>query len=361
MSYFYFKFLLTNVIFSLLIAAVLIRFSGNERKYSISELLLYSLGLGPVVTGVLLYYLLLLVPGFDVSIYLWIITLFFIALGVISIKTLGSMLTHIKEFLRNFSAIKDNSISKRRHVYWVVIFVLLAVYLWSYIGLVRVIRIEGHDALIYGNFGKMYYQQQKIIYAKEMVPADNGFMFQGSPKPLFSLLLTWELMLNSEQMNRGIYFDTYFRSISGYYGLLIVGVMFMWLYRKNRYLALLGILAMLSGLRFFIMLVDHHLDSFRIFFLLVSWIWLAYSIKERDWFSYIMFAMFSGFAAFAHLIGLVIVLIGGGTYFLFSEEKIMQRIYKGLVFLFMLIGLGGIHYILEILIGTQTGFINYLK
>jgi 4-amino-4-deoxy-L-arabinose transferase-like glycosyltransferase len=351
MAYFYIKFILTNVVFSLCIAGVLIRLSGDSRKYSLGELILYSLGLGPVVTGVLLYYFLLVIPGLGHDIYLGFIFLFFIVMGILGIKSFAQVFRHSKLFSR----------LKSQKAISIFIFLLLLVYLWNYFGFVKHIRMEGHDALIYGNFGKMYYQQQKITYAKEMKPAENGFMFQGSPKPLFSLLLTWELMLNSEEMNRSIYFDTYYRSISGYYGLLIVCVMCLWLYRKNRYLALLGLLVMLSGLRFFMMLVDHHLDSFRIFFLLVSWIWLAYSIKEKDRFSYLMFCIFSGFAAFAHLIGFVIVILGGGTYFLFSEEKIKQRFYKGLLFFLVLMLLGGIHYILEILIGTQTGFINYLQ
>jgi len=221
--------------------------------------------------------------------------------------------------------------------------------------------MEGHDALIYGNFGKLYYQQKQITYSRRMEAAPNGFLFIGSQKPAFSLLFTWELMLNSTYINRTIHFDAYFRSISGYYGLLIVAIVFLWLYRKNRYLPIIALFLLMSGLSFFITILDHHLDSYRIFFLLVSWIWLGYAIKKRDSFSFYLFALFSGFAAFTHLIGLVSAIINLAAFFLFYESSIKVRFIRSIVFVFIIIAAGGIHYIFEATMGSLTGFLNYIK
>ena len=64
MSFFYVKFFITNILFSLVIAAGFVQFSqkGTGRKNSVFELTLYALGVGPVLTVTLLYYLLLVFP-----------------------------------------------------------------------------------------------------------------------------------------------------------------------------------------------------------------------------------------------------------------------------------------------------------
>jgi hypothetical protein len=380
MLQFYLKFILTNIVFSSIIASVLIKYDRKRSggQYPALEIVLYCLGLGPVVTVLLLYYALLLVPGQRDWFYLAVVFLFYAAIAVLMLLYLNhegheghegtlrvqsiarpNVFLYIKQYLKS-KKVHAPRVRRGLLVYWGIVLMLLVVFFWVYNGLVKHNRMEGHDVLIYGNFGKMYYYQKTIPYAKVMLPAPSGFMFQGSPKPAFSLLLTWEFLLNSKAVNRGIYFDTYFRSISGYFGLLILAVVFLWLYRRNRYLALLGVLVLLAGLRFYITILDHHLDSFRIFFLLVSWIWLAYAIKKKDSFSFFMLCLFSGFAAFAHLIGLVIVLINGSAYLLFSEETLKKRIIKSAVFLVSIILLGGVHYILEAAFGSVSGFLNYI-
>ncbi|MCP5049219.1 MAG: hypothetical protein GY940_18765 [bacterium] len=359
MSLFYLKFFITNILFSLLIGALVVRFSQGktDREYSTFELVLYSLGLGPMVTVLLLYYLLLLVPKQKTAVYLAVVFLIYLLCAIFARKGFVIIWKGITGVIARARKERDvKTIS-----YWCLIVLLLLTFLWGYTGTVKHNRLEGHDALIYGNFGKIYYQQKKITYAKVMLPTPNGFLFKGSPKPAFSLLYTWELMLNTKTIQKTLYFDTYFRSISGYYGLLIIAVSFLWLFRRNRYLALLGIFLMVSGFHFYIMLIDHHLDSFRIFFLLVSWIWLAYSIKQKDWFSFSLLALFSGFAAFAHVIGLVVALINGLAFFIFYEDSLKQRSIITALFIVIVLALGSFHYVLEALYGSKAGFLNYLS
>ena len=248
-------------------------------------------------------------------------------------------------------------------VYWSIVLILLILFSVGYTGTVKHNRMEGHDALIYGNFGKLYHKERKIRYARVMLPGPNGFIFKGSPKPAFSLLLTWELMLNGKERNKTRYFDTYYRSISGYYGLLLIILCFLWLFRKNRYLALISVFFLVGTHSFYLMLLDHHLDSFRIFFLMVSWIWLAYTVKyskENRWFPFLMLALFSGFAGFAHSIGVIIAFINLAAYVLFSEESFKQRGIRAAAFMGCLILLGGFHYIMETIYGAASGFGSYL-
>jgi hypothetical protein len=167
------------------------------------------------------------------------------------------------------------------------------------------------------------------------------------------------MMLNPEHFNQKKDFDMYFRSISAYYGLLIIAIQFLWLYRKNRYLALLGLLVLLSGLRFVSMLVNYHLDSYRIFFLLVSWIFLAYTLKKKDGFSLFLLGVFSGFAAFTHLIGLAAALLNCLAVLIFDESNIKARVLKTAALGLLILAFGNIHYLLEALYGSVSGFLTY--
>jgi len=123
---------------------------------------------------------------------------------------------------------------------------------------------------------------------------------------------------------------------------------------------------LLGSLSFFLMLIDFHMDSFRIFFLMVAWIWLAYAIKESTeqstgkYFPVIMLGLFSGYAAFAHVIGLIAALIIGFVFFLYYPAALVQRIKHSAIFFILIFACGCIHYILETFYGSISGFLNYL-
>jgi len=356
------KFLLTNVLFSMIIGAALIRIRDiwnrnidKKTVYDTGQLMLYSLGLGPVFTVLLLYYLLLLLPGQSNLFYIVCILVIYGGIFVFSLKGFYSLISQVRNGLGTLT------FSWKTFLYWGFILFLLAGFLFFYLGNTIHTPLEHHDALIYGNLGKMYYQEKEITYRKVMKPGRDGFYFQGSQKPSFSLLLTWEMLLNNRQINQSPDFDLYFRSISGYYGLLFIALCFFWLYRVHKYLALLGLLVLFSGLRFFIMTVDYHLDAYRMFFLMISWIWLGFSIKEKDKFSLLLLGIFTGFTAFTHLIGLAVALFNTMALFIFYEGNLKIRIYKTAVLSVLILLMGNFHYLLEAVFGSVSGFISYIS
>ncbi len=280
------KFLLTNILFSLIIGLVLVKYNHKTGAgYSNLELLLYCFGLGPVFTVLILYFLLLTVQGYSDFFYLAVVLLVYTALLVWGRKSISLLVREIKEKFQTFNKKKT-----LEHVlYFSFLLILLAAFTFIYLTNTLQIPIEGHDTLIHGNIGKMYYVEKAVKYSDYIHNKKSGFFFVGSPKPSFSLLLTWEMILNrcfslqKESLKPfDISFDLYFRSVSAYYGLLILLVLFCWLYRRNRYLALLGMVVLFSAFKFFQVFVGHHLDSYRLFFFILSWIFLAYSLKNRD-------------------------------------------------------------------------------
>jgi hypothetical protein len=375
MGLFYIKFILTNILFSLAGGIALVRFNkeGKDyKKFSNAELLLYSLGIGPVLTVLVLYFLMLFLPGRGDLFFLVSVLLVYAVLSILGRKSIAPLAAELKDYLsssvtrfRGFKPLKK----AEGILFTLLLAALLVVFLSLYLGNTLRTPLEGHDILTYGNIGKIYYQDKTISYSKNIFDEKSGFYFSGSPKPSFSLLLTWEMMLNRLFRSGGPgggqtpdpAFDMYFRSISAYYGLLILALMVYWIYRgtRNKYLALLGILAMLSGLRFFLVLINYHLDSYRVFFLLLSWLFLAYSIKRRDGFSLFLLGMFSGFAAFIHVIGSAVAGLNCLTLFIFLEKPIKERAWKTAVVCLLVLLFGGIHYLLEALYGAQWGFMTY--
>jgi hypothetical protein len=224
MGLFYFKFFLTSILFSLIIGAALVRFKKIS-THSNFELILYSLGLGPVFTVLMLYYFLWLIPGQAHLFYIISILAIYGVISIFSVKGFQILGKQLKEWVKSSAVIWKGLGTKeqfKRAGYWTFLLVLLASFLILYLGNTLQTPLEHHDALIYGNLGKMYYQQKQINYSRVVSPARNGFYFQGSQKPSFSLLLTWEMMLNNKQTNQSPDFDLYFRSMSGYYGILFI-------------------------------------------------------------------------------------------------------------------------------------------
>lgn len=364
MTFFYFKFFLTSIVFSLIIGGVMMRWN-KENKYTAAELVLYALGLGPVFTVLLLYYLFLAVPGKEYIFYIVIILAVYAALAFIGFKGLRRIFQRARDFIKDKKAARRELSSKekiKRAVYPLIVIILLGVFLVTFVGNTLQTPIEGHDALIYGNFGQLYAYRCQIRYVKVMTVTFGGFVFTGSQKPSFSLLLTWEMMLNGKEVNQNkdYQFDLFFRSISGFYGLLIAAVVFLWLYRKNKFLSLAALVVMVSGLRFMLMIVDYHLDSYRIFFLLMSWIWLGYTIKHKDNLSLFLLGIFSGFTAFAHPIGLLAALFNIIAFLLFDERPFKTRMVNTLWLGLIILACGNIHYPLEIIFGSVSGYLTYI-
>ena len=97
------KFTLTNILFSLVIGLVLVKLNKDGKsykKYSNFELLLYSLGLGPIFTVLILYFLLMLTPGYSNLFYLAAVLLIYLVLLIWGRKSISLISADIKGYLK---------------------------------------------------------------------------------------------------------------------------------------------------------------------------------------------------------------------------------------------------------------------
>ncbi len=340
------QFFLTNIIFSVIICVALIRLN-REKIHSNLELLLYSLGLGPIFTALLLYYLLLFFPHHSNLFYFSTVIVIYLILSLLGRKYFSVLwIAIIKKAKNTKKTFKNLSAYYRVEfiVFSLVIILLLASFLFLYITNTLQIPLDGTDALKYGNLGKIFFVEKSLDYRWIRIYPRTGFYFIANSAPSFSLLLTWEKMIDS-------FFkadkDLYFKSLSTYYALLILAVFIFWLSKKNKYLALLGVFALLSGFSFLRTFISQELDSYRIFLLVISWIFLAYAIEKKDYLSFFLLGIFSGFAAFAHTIGAIFVIFNCLTLFIFMKGNLKNKLSRTSFITILVIIFGWFHYILD--------------
>ena len=348
MSLFFLKFFITNIVFSVILCSLFTRFNGNGR-YSNSELLLYSLGLGPAFATLLLYYSFLILPDHSNIFYLILIVSVYSVLAFMGRKSFKHIFGDVKKNVKKVFAVKDSAFGKIEHITLIVIiFVPLAVYLFFYLTKILQQPLIGHDILNYGITGRMLFDEKSLapVWIKNF--AKSGYIYGALHAPSFSLLLTWEELINSFLHVKS---DLYFRSISVYYGLLIIGVQFYWVSKKSKWLAVLAVFALLSGLLFFTNFLYPHLDTYRIFFFIMSLIYLAYAVKKPDYLSIILFGIFSGFAAYAHRIGVVTTVISCGTFIVMMDDRCKSRVIKAAIVIMVILAFGGDHYIFDLIWG----------
>ncbi len=344
------EFILTNIIFSVIICAALMRF--NERStHSNLELLLYSLGMGPVFTSLLLYYLLLFLPHLSNLFYLLAILITYFILLFLGRKSFYILWTDIIARIKNTRK-KFNNLNTSHRLETVIFTGILILFLISFLFLYLTntlqTPLDETDSLRYGTLGKILFTEKSLEYRWVRIYPQTGSYSKINHAPSFSLLLTWEKIMNSFFNSEK---DLYYKSTSVYYGILILSLMIFWLSKKSKYLALLSIFALLSGFIFYRTLIKVHLDSYRIFFLIISWIFLAYAIEKKDSLSYLLFGVSSGFAAFSHTIGAVLILFNYLALFIFMKGNLKIRLSRTCLVTILVIIFGWFHYILDIIWG----------
>ncbi len=346
---FFITFTLTNLVFSLAVLPGLLAL-GRNMKPSRVEMFLYSLGIGPVLTSLLLYYLFLLLPHHSTSFYFCAILIFYFLIFYFGLKYYPCHMNRKKAM--NYQ--KGGQKKSLGSGFSDVLFKLTVLSCFAFLvvlGLFNtfLIPLNGGDILEYANLGNILFAEKSLasIFSFNYV-GSNGFVNVSYHAPSFPLLHAWENMINEFLK---IKYDFYFRSLSPFYGLLILMIQYYWLSKISSGVALLGLFSLLSSSFFFSSLFYCHLDTYRIYFLAVMWVWMGYSIKTHSRFAIVMFGIFAGFAVFAHSIGVFIVAISYFVLVLFRKDVGKKKILNALMAMGLILVCGGIYYLIDVLWG----------
>jgi hypothetical protein len=211
-------------------------------------------------------------------------------------------------------------------------------------------EITENDYLEYGILGNYFFDNKDISYLKERFLRESYFYYVGLHGFTFPLAKVYERIVNSFFF---INSDLYFKSISGVYSVLTLLLFYRistkFLNSKQSILALC-IFAFTYG--FFIISLRFHIDTFRLFYFSVSFLFLIEASKKFDTPTAIVSGIILGSHSFAHSLGVFVAF-----FWIFSLliNSIIQKSFSAinyfyLVMFFLLFG-GG-HYILEVLLGT---------
>jgi hypothetical protein len=362
----FFVFLLLGVItyiyFSFSLSALLLKLdSHNAIEKPLA--LIFSLALAPYLTSLMLHYLLWLFPSQNAIIYVIIIILAFTLILLMSKNKTGALVQYI---LSKFKFIDRNSKpnelffeNKFFKIYANERIVLLSnIALWGiflislYYWLKQIIGtpISGHDMLEYAIQAKHFAREKLIAYIPNRYHAENNFFYVGLHGFSFPLLGTWEYLFSE---NFGIYDNDYLlRSITGYYGILILVLIYYFMKQYSRFYALSAIILLFSSYGFYLMVTDYHIDTYRIFMILAAFAGLGLAIKHPSNITLILFGVFAAAQAYIHSLGVFIAIFLSLSFFIFYPAKFSKKAVQSLVLFFIIMLFGGVHYVMDVFLGT---------
>lgn len=357
-------FVLTNGVFSLAVALCLFRFD-KEQVIVPFQKLIFSLALGTFFTSLLLYYLLWIIPGLSPLSYVIVITSFFILLIVFNLQyfyELKSYIQYLFKIIEKTNKENENKLlydlkfiklyrSSYTLNYLKIIVLTLVLYLfWQWIWRLIGIPIIGHDMLEYAIQARYFAKQRLIEYVENRYYPENGFYYVGLHGFSFPLLGSWEVLF-SELFGK-LDNDYYFRSITGYYGFLIFFTQFFWLKRVNIWLAVAASVILFFTYGFFITITEYHIDTYRIYMIIASFIALAYAVNYHSALTLALLGIFSGAQAFIHSFGVFLAVFIVMAFFLFYKNTWHKKILHTLLITAIIMLMGGIHYVMDVLFGT---------
>jgi hypothetical protein len=325
----------------IIVAELLFKIAQNlllvaNKKYIILDdfilkIIAYSFVL-PIIV-IVLYYTLLFIPGRSDLFYLLIIMSIPIGLYIIS------------RINKNYKVSNESTLFTSRNASLVFIFFIIIQFFY-----LNFKGITENDYLEYGILGNHFFDSKSIEYVKDRFLQENYFYYVGLHGFTFPLTKTFENLTNTI-LNANA--DLYFKSISGVYSILI-GLLFFRIANifLDKKLALLVLLLLIFNYGFFIISLRYHIDTFRLFYFLISAIFLIEAINIFDTRIAITSGFILGAHAFAHSLAVFIAAIWilSLAFNCFFKKSYAIKQLVILVIFFLL--LGGMHYILDVSIGT---------
>jgi hypothetical protein len=325
--------------------------------------LIFSLALAPYITTLILYYLLWLFPFQSALLYVFIVIICFTVILVLS----KSKVTTIRRFIlskfnffdtnnKGAALILDNKFFKiytnERIVLFTNLIPLSILLVVAFFWLKQIIGtpISGHDMLEYAIQAKHFAREKLIAYIPNRYHAENNFFYVGLHGFSFPLIGTWEYLF-SEIF--GIYDNDYLlRSVTGYYGILILVLIYHFIKKYSRFYALSAITLLFSSYGFYLMVTDYHIDTYRIFMILAAFAGLGLAIKHPSNITLILFGVFAAAQAYIHSLGVFIAIFLSLSFFIFYPAKFSKKAVQSLVLFFIIMLFGGVHYVMDVFLGT---------
>ncbi|MBE1299264.1 MAG: hypothetical protein GJ680_05085 [Alteromonadaceae bacterium] len=254
-----------------------------RKKVGFSSLLILSAGFGPVVYGILLYWLLLVLPGQTSAFYLGALAIPMLIVSVFSAR-----------YWINRDTYKPLFELPTRKPLAIVMLVVVALswlsfqnqtafntYFKSYIER----PIVGGDFTGYVVEGEIYYRDKSLEAKYDKLDDVSGYASFSNHMPVFALLHTLDRMIvDVSGETRVANKELLIRLVSPIYAVLTVLLLLWTLSHVSATLAMVTVFGFVSGWVFVQSVTLYHIDMIRIYFVLYSFVvmcWLLYDNKLK--------------------------------------------------------------------------------
>lgn len=339
-------FLETNIVFGAIAAAFLLGL--NDRlQFPPWPLAITGLALGPFITTLVLYYTLALWHGMPSMVAQTLPVLGFAALAFLAGDGWGRLWDMIRALPAQL--LRDRSL-------WPFLLGSAFLLFVTVVFLVNKPLID-HDVLEYALQGRVFLRDMAILYQHHPFDAATGFYYVGLHGHSFPLLFTWE-GLQAQAME--IRSDLWGRSITMWYGWLLITFLWAVLRRLGPWVAVAGGIALTAAMGFLFLLTIYHLDSYRIFFFCTSVAAFVMMLRAPSPHRLALFAALCGAHAFIHSIGATLSGALWLVMLVFVQVPLPVRLRWGLRAAGIMLAFGAIHYVADILFGTGWIFQDIL-
>jgi hypothetical protein len=359
---FLFVFIITYVFIPFAVSGA-INFIDKENSLGSAYKFILALGISPFLVSLILYYLLWLLPNQHPAFYFGIICIAFFVMTFLFHSPASKLYWNVFKWER---IIQDRRSGEevffrnrlfeirngRYSVNYFNVFVIsgLCVTFYHWLKTIVGVPFTGHDMLEYAIQAKYFATHRIIEYTSNRFHPENSFYYVGLHGFSFPLLGTWEYLFSSLfDISDN---DYLYRSITGYYGILLVLSIAVHLSKVSKALTIYLILIMLLSYGFYLTLTSYHIDTYRMFFITNSFILLAYTLKNENSFTKFLLALCCGAGAFIHSLGVFIAVFLVLSYFMFAEKEMKQRLICCIKLTLIIILTGGIHYLMDVWKGT---------
>ena len=327
----------TNGLFGATVAAAFLRF--NDRLgLPAWPLVLAGLGLGPFGVSLVLYYALALWHGIPDAVLLALPLLGFAGLAWSAGKGWGQLAVLMK---RIPPLLGDRSM-------WFFFLGSAFIACITFVFLANKPLID-HDVLEYAIQGGIFLRDHAITYQKHHFDATSGFYYVGLHGFAFPLLFTWEGLVGGMFELRS---DLWVRSITMWYGWLLIAFVWSLLRRWDRWMAVAGGIALTVPIGFLFLITVYHLDSFRIFFFTVAFAAFIALLQRPSRERLVLFALLCGAQTFIHSIGAILGGLLLALALVLLSVPTHTRARWGALAAGIMLLMGGVHYVADVFLGT---------
>lgn len=314
--------------------------------------LLYSLGIGPGLSTLFLYYLLVLLPGFSSYFYIAFLLLINIIIYITNYKSIIDYFKVIKRIFFQIVSIFNFKISLKDYLFQThnLFIIILLIVSFGGLNILLFNLMPGHDFFEYMVQGKYFFENKSINYVEHHYNFKTGFYYVGLHGWSFPLHSTIELMFDDI-----FYFGyhLYFKSLTLIYGLLILSIIYLLVKRYTDIFYSLSVVIILLLTKGFIVSIYYfHIDSYRIYFFILSFILIISYLNKPSLNTLITLSIVSGISSFSHSLGVFICIIFFLVLLLFCNSRTNIKARNISLFIVLLLLFGGIHYVIDVFYGT---------